>query len=64
MSKTIRNHPAVEECNSGRDSGVEDYKYDIFLKPEWVFENGHTAGCRTLHCNSVKEFLAANPVRK
>lgn len=62
MSKTIRNHPAVQECLRGEETGVIDYKYDIFLKEGWAFEKGHLAGFRTLHCNTVAEFLHANPI--
>jgi hypothetical protein len=62
MPKTIVNHPAVESCEYGPNSGVEDYKYDIFLKDGFVFANGKAEGCRSFTCNTVADFLHANPV--
>lgn len=62
MPKTIVNHPAVESCEYGPNSGVEDYKYDIFLKEGFVFANGKTEGCQGFTCNTVADFLHANPV--
>lgn len=56
MSKTISNHPKVMECDHGPSTGLDEYKYDIFLKDGWVFEE---TGCRTLHCNTVAEFLSS-----
>lgn len=62
MPKTILNHPAVESCEYGPASGIEDYKYDIFLKEGFVFAKGKTEGCRGFTCNTVSDFLHAEPV--
>lgn len=61
---TIRNHPGVEEALWGPDSGVDDYKYDVFLKDGWEFENGRMAGSQSGHFNNVGDFRTANPVKK
>lgn len=62
IPKSITDHPGVMECESGPDSGVEDYKYAVFLKPEWAFSSGRMEGCRSGHFCTVSEFRLANPV--
>lgn len=61
---TIRKHPGVEEALWAPDSGVDGYKYDIFLKDGWVFTNGRMAGSRTGHFNNVGDFKNAAPMKK
>ena len=60
--KKIKNHPAVESCEYGPNSGL-DYKHDVFLKDGWVFSSGRMEGCQTGHFNSVADFECAEPVR-
>lgn len=60
--KSIVDHPAVESCEDAKTSG-NDYKHDVWLKEGWVFENGRMAGCRSLFCHNVKDFLFANPIK-
>ena len=60
--KKIKNHPAVESCEYGPDSGL-DYKHDVFLRDGWVFSAGRMEGCQTGHFNSVADFEFAEPVR-
>ena len=62
IPKGISSHESVLECEYGPSSGVEDYKWSIFLKEGYVFKYGRTAGCRSLHCNTVTEFLDCEPV--
>ncbi len=61
--KAIINHPAVETCDYGPDSGVEDYRHDVWLREGWTFKHGRMAGCRGGHFNSVANFKLANPVQ-
>jgi hypothetical protein len=63
IPKTIAQHPAMEEALDGPSQG-SDYKYDVWLKEGWVFENGRMAGCRGARFNNVADFLSANPIRK
>lgn len=60
--KKIKNHPAVESCEYGPDSGL-DYKHDVFLKDGWVFSAGRMEGRQSGHFNSVAEFEYAEPER-
>lgn len=62
FSKTIENHPAVAACNDGVAEGF-DYKYDVELKPDFVFNSGRMKGCNNARFHTVKEFLAASIVR-
>jgi len=61
--KAIIDHPGVQECLYGPDSGVEDYRHDVFLREGWQFKNGRMAGCRGGHFNSVADFNFAQPVQ-
>ncbi len=61
--KGITDCEAVEECNDGPAEGF-DYKYDVFLKEGWVFENGRMEGGREGRFNTVKDFKYANPIPK
>ena len=60
----IANHTAICSCQRGPDIGFPDYKYSVFLQPEYVFASGRTAGCRSGNFNSVAEFIAAEPSLK
>jgi hypothetical protein len=62
-SKTILNHPAVEECLDAKSEGFEEYKYDVWLKEGWVFSNGRMKECRGGRFNTVEDFLFAAPTR-
>lgn len=62
--KGIINHPAVESCEYGPNSGVEDYRHEVWLKDGWCFSSGRMAGCRAGNFNSVREFDLAEPKRK
>lgn len=53
MSKTILNHPAVEELSDCSDS---EYRYHVILKDGWVWGHGRNEGCQGMRFNSVKEF--------
>ena len=59
--KKIKNHPAVESCEYGPDSGL-DYKHDVFLKDGWVFSAGRMEGRQSGNFNSVAEFEYAEPM--
>jgi hypothetical protein len=59
--KGIVGHPAVETCDYGPDSGVEDYRHDVWLHEGWIFKYGRMAGCRGGHFNSVRDFIFAEP---
>lgn len=59
--KGITSHPAVETCEHGPASGVDDYKHDVWLKKGWVFRYGRMEGCRGGHFHTVKDFLFADP---
>lgn len=61
MSKFIKNHNAVEDCDDAAASGVDGYKYDVLLKEGYAFSNGRMEGCRTGHFRSVQEFRDASP---
>jgi hypothetical protein len=61
--KSIASHPGVAECCYGPDSGVEDYKHEVFLKEGWVFKRGRMAECRTGHFHTVEDFKFAEPVK-
>jgi len=61
IPKAIATHPGVLECCSGPDSGVEEYRYDVFLKEGWYYQNGRMAGGRCGHFNTVADFKYANP---
>ena len=63
ISKTILNHPAVEEHLCGYSEG-SDYKYDVFLKEGWVFKNFRMEGCRGGFFNSIEDFFDARPILK
>lgn len=60
MSKFIKSHRAVLECDRGADSGV-DYKYDVLLKEDYRFSSGRMEGSRVGHFRSVEEFRDAKP---
>jgi hypothetical protein len=62
ISKTIAKHPGVLELNSGESSGV-DYKYEVFLREGWVYQNGRMRGTRCGHFDTVEDFKSANPIR-
>ena len=62
VSKTIANHPAVEEVLDGEGEGF-DYKYHVWLKEGWSFRLGRMAGCRTGNFHTVADFQFADPVR-
>lgn len=59
--KAIASHPGVAECNYGPDSGVDEYKHEVWLKSGWHFARGRNAGGRGGHYNSVKRFLGDKP---
>lgn len=59
-SKTISRHPAVQACDDGYAEGF-DYKYSIFLRDGWEFTRGKAAGTRQLTCDTVADFLHAEP---
>ena len=61
--KGIVDHPAVETCDYGPDSGVEDYRHDVWLRDGWTFKRGRMAGCRGGHFHTVADFLRAEPVQ-
>lgn len=61
VAAAIKNHPGVQEAEISPDS---DYKYEVFLKEGWVYENGRMAGIRTGFFHNVTEFRRANPIRK
>ncbi len=61
MSKTIINHPAVEECLLDGGGG-SDYKYDTILKEGFVYVNGRMAGGRCGNFDTVADFKYASPV--
>tara|TARA_R110000787_G_scaffold142104_1_gene255624 strand:+ start:276 stop:539 length:264 start_codon:yes stop_codon:yes gene_type:complete len=61
--KTIKNHPAVLECNDADASGFTGYKHEVWLKKRWEFESGRNKGCRGSNFNTVAEFKLANPVK-
>lgn len=63
FSKTIANHPAVEELLDGESQGF-DYKYHVWLREGWSFKQGRMAGCRTGNFQTVADFLFAGPVRE
>lgn len=63
LSKKVTEHPAVQECDFGPDTG-SDYKYDVLLKEGWVFKRGRMADCRTGFFNSVADFEHAEPIKK
>lgn len=62
VPKTIKNHPGVLEALDGPSQGF-DYKWNVFLREGWRFENGRMEGTRTGNFNSVSDFRTANPVR-
>ena len=62
--KTIKNHPAVSECNCADEAGFTGYKHDVWLKKEWEFESGRNEGCRGSTFNTVAEFKLAKPTKK
>ena len=62
ISKTIEKHPGVLEVHLGESSGV-DYKYEVFLREGWAYQNGRMAGTRCGHFETVSEFKFANPIR-
>ena len=61
MSKTIINHPMVEEVLLDGGGGC-DYKYDTFLKEGFVYSTGRMEGCRGGNFNTVAEFKDAAPM--
>lgn len=63
MPKTIVEHPGVQECTYGPASGVDEYRYDVFLKPGWSFTSGRSEGVRSGHFNNVDEFRSARPMK-
>lgn len=70
MSKVIKRHPAVYECDPGSVFGA-DAKYDVLLQPGWHFAGldnmpdvtlvGHPDLRREARFDSVKEFFEARP---
>ncbi|AXN57886.1 hypothetical protein [Acinetobacter phage ABPH49] len=72
MSKTIKRHPAVYECDPGESLGGEA-KYDVLLKSGWHFSDldempddtpvGHPNLRREARFETVKEFFDAKPRR-
>lgn len=70
MSKVIKNHPAVYECDPGELFGG-DAKYDVLLHPGWHFADldempddtlvGHPNLRREARFDTVKEFLESKP---
>lgn len=60
VAAAIKNHPGVAEVDIFTDS---DYKYDVFLKEGWVFQNGRMANTRSGFFHTVNEFRYANPIR-
>ena len=61
--KTIKNHPAVEECNDADAAGFPDYKHEVWLKKGWKFKSGRNEGCRGSTFNTVADFKLANPIK-
>jgi len=61
ISKTIAKHPGVLELDWGESSGV-DYKYEVFLREGWIYQNGRMQGSRCGHFDTIDEFKFANPV--
>ena len=61
--KGIVSHPAVETCDYGPDSGIEDYRHDVWLREGWEFKRGRMATCRGGHFNTVADFLHAEPIK-
>lgn len=59
--KAIIDHPGVEECLHGPSVGVDDYRYDVWLKEGWRFMRDYDEGTRGGHFNSVADFLYALP---
>jgi hypothetical protein len=64
VPKTLLNHPAILEVESGYEGGAPDYKYDIRLKDGYVFQMGRMQGCSCGLFNTVNDFLTANPIKK
>lgn len=58
--KRIAKHPGVEWVEPGENSGV-DYKWEVKLKPGWMFAHGRMAGCVFGHFNTYDEFVYADP---
>ena len=61
--KTIAEHPAVFECDSGKANG-SDYKHDVLLREGWVFAFGRMAGCRSGLFHTAADFIQAQPTKK
>jgi hypothetical protein len=59
--KGITKHIAVKTCDYGPDSGVDDYRHDVWLKDGWKFSAGRMANCQGGHFNSVEDFNRAHP---
>ena len=62
FSKKVTSHPAVATVDFGPDSGVEDYKYDIWLQDGYRFTSGKSEGCQGGHFTSAQDFLYARPM--
>ena len=63
VPKGIATHPAVDSCEYGPSTGVEGYKYAVWLKDGWTFAHDRMEGCQGGHFNSVSEFNQAKPIR-
>ena len=61
--KTIKNHPAVAECNDAVELGYDSYKHEVWLKEGWMFSSGVKEGCRCGTFNTVDAFKLARPVK-
>ena len=61
IPKGISQHKAVLEVEDAKENGYDNRRYDVFLKENWMFRRGTTAGTRSLLCNTVQEFLDAEP---
>ena len=56
MPKAIAEHPAVEEVLDGFSQN-SDYKYDVWLKPEYRFASGRMEGLRGGRFQTVQDFM-------
>ena len=65
VPKGILNHPSVEQVHDAQaDAFDEGVKFDVWLRDDWVFSAGSYQSCSSMRCNTVKDFLAARPVRR
>ena len=64
-SKTIQNHPAVEDYGLTGDTDHEPYAHDVLLKEGWTFIGlDHLCRRRTGLFGTVADFKRAKPVRE